>query len=78
MQARDHLANLFLEYGMSGEDILIQIYKEVMKSETILEVDKVRLADRIGEFSFRISEGANERVQLEALLAFLALVGKKL
>ena len=78
MQARDHLNNLFLEYGMSGEDILIQLYKEVMKSETILEIDKVKLADRIGEFSFRISEGANERMQLEALLAFLTLVGKKL
>jgi len=76
MQAREHLNNLFLEYGMSGEDILIQIYKEVMKREGVSEEAKVKLADRIGEFSFRISEGANERIQLEALLAYLAVAGK--
>jgi replication factor C small subunit len=32
-----------------------------------------RLMDRIGEADYRIAEGANEQVQLEALLASLAL-----
>jgi replication factor C small subunit len=35
--------------------------------------DKVRLIDRIGEIDFRMTEGANERIQLEALLAYFAL-----
>jgi len=35
--------------------------------------DRVRLIDRIGEIDFRLTEGANERIQLEALLAYFAL-----
>jgi replication factor C small subunit len=38
---------------------------------------KVELIDKIGEYNFRITEGANERIQLEALLAYLVLIGKK-
>jgi replication factor C small subunit len=33
----------------------------------------VRLMERIGEVDYRITTGANEQVQLEALLASLAL-----
>jgi replication factor C small subunit len=33
----------------------------------------VRILDRVGEADFRITEGANERIQLEAMLASLAL-----
>jgi replication factor C small subunit len=77
MKSREHLDNLLLEYGMDGEDILIQIYKEIMRRE-IPEEMKVKLADRIGEYSFRISEGAHERIQLEALLAFLAMIGSNI
>jgi DNA polymerase III delta prime subunit len=33
----------------------------------------VRLMERMGEADYRITEGANEQVQLEALLASLAL-----
>jgi replication factor C small subunit len=34
------------------------------------------LLDRIGEADYRIAEGANERLQLEALLAAVALHGE--
>jgi replication factor C small subunit len=34
--------------------------------------EAVRVLDRLGEADYRIAEGANERVQLEALLASLA------
>ena len=35
--------------------------------------EAVRLLERIGEADYRITEGANEQVQLEALLASLAM-----
>jgi replication factor C small subunit len=73
-KAREILNNLFYEYGMSGEDIMMQIYREVLNLK-IEEVKKAKLLDIIGEFNFRIVEGANERIQLEALLARLATVG---
>ncbi|MCX6776876.1 MAG: replication factor C small subunit [Candidatus Micrarchaeota archaeon] len=33
------------------------------------------MVDRIGEYNFRMVEGANERIQLEALLAQIMLIG---
>ncbi len=36
---------------------------------------KVELIDKIGETDFRITEGANERIQLDALLARFVLSG---
>ncbi|MFQ5406317.1 MAG: replication factor C small subunit, partial [Candidatus Micrarchaeia archaeon] len=74
--SRKLLDTLLAKYGMSGEEIILQIFYEVSK----LDVDddfKVNLIDKVGEFDFRVAEGARERIQLEALLAQLALNGKK-
>ncbi|MCL4381878.1 replication factor C small subunit [Candidatus Marsarchaeota archaeon] len=70
--ARGELDNLFLKHGMSGEDILIQCYKEV-QNLNIDERAKLKAIAGFGETNFRIVEGANERIQLEAMLAEIAL-----
>jgi replication factor C small subunit len=75
-KARELLDKLIITYGLSGEDVLLQIYREVANLN-IAEEKKVVLIDRIGEYNFRLVEGANERIQLEALLAQFALIGKK-
>ncbi len=75
-EARKDLDNLMLKYGMSGEDILLQCYKEV-QSLNIEERQKLKIIEGIGEADFRLVEGANERIQLEAFLAGLALAAKK-
>jgi replication factor C small subunit len=71
MEARDKLDVLLYEYGMSGEDIILQLYRELIEmNEKELEgKTKVDLIEKIGEANFRIVEGANERIQLEALIA---------
>ncbi len=74
-RARDELNVLLLSYGMSGEDVLVQCHKEALS----LDVDdklKLKLISNIGDYNFRIVEGANERIQLEAMLAKLALIDK--
>jgi replication factor C small subunit len=74
--ARKKLDSLLYEYGLSGEDVILQLYRETIG----LDIDqrkKVELIDKIGEYNFRMTEGANERIQLEALLAYLVLIGKK-
>ena len=38
---------------------------------------KVQILGRIGEADFRISEGANEKIQLDALIAFICLLSSK-
>ncbi len=73
--AREKLDSLLLNQGLSGEDIIIQIHR-TMFDKTISNTMKVKLMDRIGEIDFRLTEGANERIQLEALLAYFVLIGK--
>ncbi len=77
LQARSHLDKLLIEYGLSGEDILRQIHRSVFNL-SISEQAKVQLVDRIGEIEFRVVEGSNERIQLEALIAHFVLVGSQI
>ena len=69
LEARKKLDALFFEHGMSGEDILIQLYRELLSFEGLPDKDKIDLITAMGETDFHIVEGANERIQLEALLA---------
>ncbi|HEX9339761.1 MAG TPA: replication factor C small subunit [Thermoplasmata archaeon] len=77
LRAREVLDRLLIEYGVSGEDILRQLHRSVFDMNVPDEY-KVRLLDRIGETDFRLIEGSNERIQLEALLAHFALIGQEL
>ena len=76
MKARAKLDYLLIEQGLSGEDIIGQIYR-AMLDMTIPDRLKVDLIDRVGEIDFRMAEGANERIQLEALIAHFMLCGSK-
>ena len=73
LDARNLLDKLILNYGMSGEDILLQMNKEVFNLE-INDATKIRIIDLVGEANFTLVEGANERIQLEALLARIMMV----
>lgn len=79
LEAREQLDTLLYEYGMSGEDIILQIYSELvsMPEEELPSKHKIDLLDTLGEYNFRVVEGANERIQLEALIAqFMKYKGK--
>ena len=63
-------------YGLSGLDVIRQVQKEIWN----LEVDdrkKVELVEKCGEVEFRMTEGADEFIQLESFLAFGVLVGSR-
>jgi replication factor C small subunit len=70
--ARAMLDELLTEKGLAGGDVIDQLHRGVWEFDLDDEA-AVRLLDRIGEADYRIAEGANERVQLEALLAAVAL-----
>ncbi|MCK4319075.1 replication factor C small subunit [Candidatus Micrarchaeota archaeon] len=77
-EAREKLNKLMIEYGLSGEDVIVQMYREVIKMESIPNDKKPFIVDKIGEYNFRLVEGANERIQIEALLAqFVLCKGKE-
>lgn len=73
LDARNLLTKLMVNDGLSGEDILTQMNREIMNLD--IEDDlKVRVIDLVGESNFTLVEGANERIQLEALLARIMLL----
>ncbi|MFA7341903.1 MAG: replication factor C small subunit [Candidatus Methanomethylophilaceae archaeon] len=74
VQARDMLDEIMINYGLSGQDVIKQIHRTFFEL-SISDGEKVRLIDRTGEVEFRLIEGSNERIQLEALLAYLVMMG---
>jgi replication factor C small subunit len=72
--ARAQLDTLLTDVGIAGGDIIDQLHRSVWEFD-LGEREAVRLMERVGEADYRITAGANEQVQLEALLASLALEG---
>lgn len=73
LAARKQLSDLLINQGLSGNDILRQMHREVFNLE-ISDEKKIEIIDRLGEHDFRLVEGSNEKIQLESLLAYFALV----
>ena len=73
MDALIILDSFLLEQGLSAVDIINQIHRAVFDLD-IPDRVKVKLIDKIGEIDFRLTEGATERIQLEALIAEFMLV----
>lgn len=76
IDARNMLLSLMLNYGLAGIDIIKQIQKEIVE----LDIDnksKMSLIEKCGEIEFRMTEGSDEFVQLEALLSQFVLAGAK-
>ena len=76
-EARKRLNTIMIEQGLSGEDVIRQIHSVVTRTESIKDEKLTELLDKIGEYAFRITEGSDERIQLDALLAQIHLIGRK-
>ena len=77
LEARKQLREMIQKYGVAGSDIIRQIHTEIFRSD-VPDKWKIRLADVVGEVDFRLIEGADEEVQLSALLAKLVEAGEAL
>jgi replication factor C small subunit len=67
--ARKLLQDMLLRQGLSGEDIIREIHKQIYSLDGISEETKIKLIEKCGEYEFRISEGGDDLIQLTALLA---------
>ncbi|MFA7707758.1 MAG: replication factor C small subunit [Candidatus Pacearchaeota archaeon] len=75
IKAKEKLLDIMLRESISGTDIIKSIQKEVWNLQIDNEL-KVRLTEKTGEIEFRLVEGSDEFIQLEALLASFVLAGK--
>ncbi|MEM2954725.1 MAG: replication factor C small subunit [Candidatus Nanoarchaeia archaeon] len=74
LEAREKLLEVMLKQGLSGLDVIKAISQELWNLN-IKEDEKVRLIEKCGEIEFRLVEGSDEFIQLEALLA--SFIGKR-
>jgi len=73
--ARDKLLDVMLKESISGSDVVKAIQKEIWNLQIEPGI-KVRLTEKTGEAEFRMIEGSDEFVQLQALLASFVLAGQ--
>jgi replication factor C small subunit len=73
--ARDKLLDVMLKESIAGSDIIKAIQKEIWNLQIEPDI-KVRLTEKTGEAEFRMTEGSDEFVQLQALLASFVLAGQ--
>ena len=73
--SREKLLDIMLKESISGQDVIKAIQKEVWNLPIDNEL-KVKLTEKTGEAEFRIVEGSDEFIQLEALLAGFVLAGE--
>ncbi len=75
LSSREKLLDIMLKESISGQDVIKAIQKEVWN----LPIDnqlKVKLTEKTGQAEFRLVEGSDEFIQLEALLASFILAGE--
>jgi replication factor C small subunit len=75
ISSRDKLLDVMLKESVSGTDIIKAIQKEIWNLKIEPEI-KVRLTEKTGEAEFRMIEGSDEFVQLQALLASFVMAGQ--
>jgi len=73
--SREKLFDIMLKEGVSGNDAVKTIQKEIWNLPIEPEI-KVKLTEKTGETEFRIIEGSDPFIQLQALLASFVLAGQ--
>lgn len=69
IESRKMMYDLISLYGFSGSEIVKQLQRELMKVSYLSDSQKAELTNIIGEYDFRLTQGANSDIQLSALLA---------
>jgi replication factor C small subunit len=70
------LSWLLYNRGVSPNELISQCYRTVLADETMERSVKVKMIDAMGETDFRLSEGANTAIQMEAMLAHFVLISE--
>jgi replication factor C small subunit len=73
--ARKLLLDMLFRQGLSGEDVIREIHRQIFSID-MPEPVRARLLEKTGEFEFRLNQGGSDDIQLEALLAQFGAAGK--
>ncbi len=68
IESRKILYDILIKQGISGEDVIKEIHRQAYDLDTS-EENKIKIIQYLGEYEFRLDEGGNPMIQLEAFLA---------
>ena len=77
LDARNNLLSVMQQFGLSGEDVIKQIQRAIWDLDGVADNKKAKLVAKCGDIEFRMTEGSDAFIQLEALLAYFVLVGSE-
>ena len=75
-EAEQALSALTRDRGIAPNELINQCYRALVQRDMDRTL-KVKLIDALGETDFRLSEGANSDIQMEALLARFVIASKQ-
>jgi replication factor C small subunit len=74
MTAKKMLEEFILDYGLSARNLVSQIHSELYTMNSIDEITKIKVIRILSQIDYRLSQGATEKIQLNALIAKLCLL----
>ena len=77
--ARKHIQDLMESYGLSGQDLVKHLNKELnrISNDEIPEPVRFAALSMLSELDYRIASGSNPQIQLDAFLAKIILAAQK-
>ena len=78
IEARKTMYEIMGSFGFSGSEIIRQVQREIFKMSDLTPEQKADLSGIIGEYDYRLTQGANSDIQLSALLAQFAKFGQNI
>lgn len=77
IKSRDVMYELMGKHGLSGREIVRGANREVNRMSDLGNDKRVEVVRALGECDFRLTQGANEDIQISAMLAQLSIIGRK-
>ena len=77
VKSRDMMYDLMGKRGMSGREIIRTANREILRISDLNSAKQIEAVRLLGEYDFRLSQGANEDIQLSAMLAQISMLGSK-
>ena len=77
LKSRDTMYELMGKHGLSGREIVRTANRELARIEDLANEKRVEAVRAVGECDFRLTQGANDDIQISAMLAQLCLIGRK-
>jgi replication factor C small subunit len=73
LEARERLREIFLQFGLTGQQIYDRI-RAILFKHPIPEAWKVAIFDLMGEYELRMKKGSNDEIHLSAFLSQLGVL----